>query len=154
MPACCEVLVRIRYAECDAQGVVFNGRYGELADVAATELFRHCLGGYQQMLDQGLDNQVVHYSIDWKAPIRFDEIICIRAQVERVGNTSMRVRIDFEGTGEPGELRAQAELVYVMVSAADYRKLPIPAWLTALAMADSPAVRIDLAGTAVSKDAQ
>ena len=32
MTACCEVLVRIRYAECDAQGVVFNGRYGELVN--------------------------------------------------------------------------------------------------------------------------
>lgn len=146
MPATCEVLVRIRYAECDAQGVVFNGRYGELADVAATELFRHCLGGYQQMLDQGLDNQVVHYSIDWKAPIRFDEVILIRAQVDRVGTSSLRVRIDFEGT-EGVRKRAQAQLVYVMVTATEFRKISVPGWLADRALADGPAHRIDMAGS-------
>ena len=32
--------LRVRYAECDPQGVVFNSRYLEYFDVALTELWR------------------------------------------------------------------------------------------------------------------
>ena len=45
-------LFRVRYAECDPQGVVFNGRYVEYADVAFTEFVRSALGGYQELIDQ------------------------------------------------------------------------------------------------------
>ena len=31
------VLIRVRYGECDAQGVLFNARYMDLVDVAFTE---------------------------------------------------------------------------------------------------------------------
>ena len=30
-----QLLVRVRYAECDAQGVVFNARYADYADLAS-----------------------------------------------------------------------------------------------------------------------
>ena len=42
-------LFRVRYAECDPQGVVFNGRYVEYTDVAFTEFVRTALGGYQEL---------------------------------------------------------------------------------------------------------
>ena len=32
-----ELLLRVRYSECDAQEVVFNARYADYADLAATE---------------------------------------------------------------------------------------------------------------------
>jgi len=34
------LLLRVRYGECDAQQVVFNARYGDYVDVAATEFYR------------------------------------------------------------------------------------------------------------------
>jgi acyl-CoA thioesterase FadM len=34
------VLVRVRFAECDAQNVVFNARYGDYVDVAVSEYYR------------------------------------------------------------------------------------------------------------------
>ena len=50
------LLLRVRYGECDAQQVVFNPRYADYVDVAATEYFRTLFGGYDAFLDRGLDN--------------------------------------------------------------------------------------------------
>ena len=47
--------LRVRYSECDAQGVVFNGQYLFFYDVALTELCRDRIGPYQEMVDRGVD---------------------------------------------------------------------------------------------------
>ena len=39
--------LRVRYAECDAQGVVFNAHYLAYFDTSLTELWRAAFGGYQ-----------------------------------------------------------------------------------------------------------
>ena len=67
------LLLRVRYGECDAQQVVFNARYGDYVDVAATEFYRAVFGSYQALLEQGLDSQVVRMVTDWSAPARFDD---------------------------------------------------------------------------------
>ena len=59
------VLIRVRYGECDAQGVLFNARYMDLVDVAFTEFERVVWGGHAVLLDAGLDTQVVSMKIDW-----------------------------------------------------------------------------------------
>lgn len=143
--AAAEVVVRIRYAECDAQGVLFNARYGELADVAATELFRHNFGGYQKLLDAGFDSQVVHYEIDWKAPLRFDDCACITARVGQLNRSSFSVDVSFVDDAT-GEARAQATLVYVMVDAKSFEKRPIPEWFRKQALAEDDTVRVDMSG--------
>ena len=42
---------RVRYGECDAQGVVFNARYGDYVDIAVNEYIRTLFGDYQRLLD-------------------------------------------------------------------------------------------------------
>lgn len=39
------VVIRVRYGECDQQGVVFNARYGDYINTAALEFLRVTLGG-------------------------------------------------------------------------------------------------------------
>lgn len=51
--------LRVRYGECDAQQVVFNARYGDYIDIAATEFYRALFGSYQALVERGLDSQVV-----------------------------------------------------------------------------------------------
>ena len=45
-----EFRLRVRYAECDAQGVVFNARYGDYADLVMNEYIRTLFGDYHQLL--------------------------------------------------------------------------------------------------------
>ena len=45
--------LRVRYAECDPQQIVFNANYFAYFDVAMTELWRAAIGHYAAMLERG-----------------------------------------------------------------------------------------------------
>lgn len=141
-----EFRLRVRYSECDAQQVVFNARYADYIDVAMTEYLRHVLGGIKAMLAQGIDTQVVHLSIDWKAPARFDDVIALRIRPARVGNSSYTLDLSLHQVGDQSVL-AQAKLVYVLVQAHVHEKITIDAALRQRLMAGAAGLVIDQSGT-------
>ena len=55
--------LRVRYSECDAQKVVFNGRYGEYVDLAVTEYMR-AIGLTSGGLFVEFDYQLVKQTIE------------------------------------------------------------------------------------------
>ena len=118
-------LLRVRYSECDAQKVVFNAKYVEYIDIAFTEFMRQVWGDYNDMLSSGIDSQVVNVNIDWTAPAYFDDILAIRLKTTHIGNTSYTVQADFTNH-KSGTKIASAKIVYVMVSANEHKKIPIP----------------------------
>ncbi len=120
------VLIRVRYGECDAQNVVFNARYGDYVDLAVTEYYRELFGGYQAMLDQGIDAQVVSLKTDWSSPARFDDVLRITVAPVRFGNTSYTLTLAFTNE-ETGRQVAVSEITYVMVKPVSLEKMPIPA---------------------------
>lgn len=119
------VLVRVRYAECDAQLVVFNARYGDFVDMAVTEYIRALFGSYQNVMDQGYDYQVVRLVTEFKSPAKFDEVLAISVEAEKVGNTSLTYRLEFREYYSD-RLVAESEIVYVMMTYPDYEKITIP----------------------------
>lgn len=139
-------LTRVRYGECDAQQVVFNARYGDYADLAATEYFRAIFGGIQKLLERQLDTQVVHYGIDWKAPARFDDVLGVRVRTARTGTTSFALAMEFFNAASGAEV-AQAELAYVLVSTPAYTKAALPDDLRAALLAGAPGVVMNQSGT-------
>lgn len=118
-------LLRIRYSECDAQKVVFNGKYVEYIDIAVTEFMRSIWGNYNEILEMGIDNQVVSLNINWKSPAYFDEIIAIKIQTIHIGSTSYALQVNFVNHTNGAEI-AKAEVTYVMVHAEEHTKLKIP----------------------------
>ena len=119
------VLVRVRYAECDAQLVVFNARYGDFVDLAVTEYMRVLFGSYQNVMDKGFDYQVVRLSTDYKSSAKFDEVLSISVNVAKVGNTSLTYHLEFREFFSD-RLVAESEIVYVMMTYPDYEKVAIP----------------------------
>ncbi|PJZ55636.1 acyl-CoA thioesterase [Leptospira barantonii] len=66
--------LRVRYAESDPQGIVFNANYLVYFDVAITEYFRaNGLPYGESVSTHEIDFHVIHTSIDYKAQARFDE---------------------------------------------------------------------------------
>lgn len=118
-------LLRVRYAECDAQQVVFNSRYAEYADLAATEFMRELVGGYQSLIDQGMDNQVVNLNISWKQAARFDDVLSLKTWVPKVGNSSFTLTVMIENF-ESKEPIAEVTIIYVFVDAKTFQKISIP----------------------------
>lgn len=122
--------LRVRYCECDAQQVVFNARYAEYADIAATEFMRAVWGRYSDVLATGVDNQVVSLTINWRAPAQFDDVIAMQVSVGHIGNTSYSLDMTLlkhgDLTPEADTGIADIRVTYVFVDAATHTKTSIP----------------------------
>jgi len=114
--------LRVRYNECDPQGVVFNANYLTYFDITITELWRG-LGGYQAMVESGIDNVVAEAKIRYLAPLRFDDEFEVVAQVTRLGETSMTTGLVIEQGGEPA---AEGTLRHVFIEAGGGATTQIP----------------------------
>lgn len=123
--------IRVRYGECDPQGVVFNANYFLYFDVALTELWREVAGSYTAMMEQGVDMQVVEATARYKAPARFDDEIDVTIAVARLGTTSMVSALTIRRAADT-TLLVEGELVHVFVDATSLSKIPIPPGLREL----------------------
>lgn len=137
--------LRVRYGECDAQQVVFNARYGDYIDIAATEFYRALFGSYQALIERGLDSQVVRQLIEWQGPARFDEVLLIGVQCQSLGTTSFTLHFEIRAENDLRPV-ARAETTYVMVDAATFQKTPIPEDIREFFERGAPEVLIDQAG--------
>ncbi len=120
---------RVRYSETDLQGVVFNARYLDYADIAITEYWRVAdLRGQQP--DEPLEFHVRKATVLFEAPVRPDEMIEVMARTIKVGNTSMTQLVEIHGVHDDGrdDLRAQVELISVHVDLETHRPVPLPEW--------------------------
>jgi acyl-CoA thioester hydrolase len=142
-------LFRVRYGECDAQKVVFNARYADYVDLAGTEFWRALLGGYHVLLEQGLDTQVVRLLIEWQGPARFDDVLCARVNVGRLGNTSFTLTFSLHRFPDNAAV-ATAEVVYVLVDASTFTKRSLPDDLRQRLAAGASGVVVNHAGIALS----
>ncbi|MCG8637007.1 MAG: acyl-CoA thioesterase [Desulfobacterales bacterium] len=139
-------MLRVRYSECDAQKVVFNGRYVDYIDLAATEFMRATWGNYNDLLSKGIDLQVVSLTLNWKAPAHFDEVIAITVKPGKIGTTSYGLGLDFHNHENSKHL-LHADIVYVMVSADQHRKMEIPGQMRQTLEKGAPGVRVNHSGT-------
>jgi acyl-CoA thioester hydrolase len=120
--------MRIRYAECDAQGVVFNAHYLAYVDDTISAMWRAAFGSYQVMLDRGVDIVVAEAHLRFLDAARFDEDIEIETAVTHLGTTSMRTLYRFL---RDGKLLLSASLRHVFVEAGTSSKTSIPDWARA-----------------------
>ncbi len=120
-----EYQLRVRYAECDAQGVVFNANYLAYFDISLTELWRAAFGSYQAMLDQGVDLVVAEANVRFLRPARFDDQLVMGIGVAKLGSSSMitshRVSLGAHDV-------ALGDMRHVFVDRQTLGKTQIPAW--------------------------
>jgi acyl-CoA thioester hydrolase len=115
--------LRVRYSECDQQGVVFNGNYLFYYDVAITELFRDRIGPYQGIIDRGIDIVVAEARLRFVEGARFDDELDIEMPVQHLGNTSMIIHPVFR---VDDRLIVDGEVRHVFVDPATLKKKPMP----------------------------
>lgn len=98
--------LRVRYAECDLQGIVFNANYLAFADVGLTEYMRALMtevSAKRAGVDAGAgmlqgfsahfggDNWVRHADVDFRAPARADDLLDVAVRITRFGRTSYQL---------------------------------------------------------------
>jgi len=118
--------LRVRYGECDPQGIVFNANYLLYFDVAFTELWRAAIGPWQEMVARGVDAVVAEANLSFRAPARYDDELALTAQVTRLGKTAITTEIDvLRGP----ELLVAGRLRHVCVATDTWRKTDVPDWV-------------------------
>jgi acyl-CoA thioester hydrolase len=120
--------LRVRYGECDLQGIVFNAHFLSYFDTSITELWRSACGSYQAMLDRGVDIVLAEAKLNFRKPARFDDELTLAIAVTHMGNTSVITR---HTASCAGEVVAEAELRHVLVDRVTVEKTPLPDWLRA-----------------------
>ena len=115
--------IRVRYGECDPQGVVFNANWLAYFDLVITELWRERIGDYTQMVAHGTDMVVAEAGIRFRGPARFDDVVEFELVVARLGRTALSTRIDAR---VDGQLAVEGTLRHVFVEPGTTTKRPIP----------------------------
>ncbi|PCD00654.1 acyl-CoA thioesterase [Halopseudomonas pelagia] len=117
--------LRVRWAEADMQGIVFNGHYLTYADVGITEYFRAMGQTYSGETGvNGSDFFAVRTLLEYRSPARFDDLLDVHVRIARLGNSSMQFLI---GIYRAEELLVNGEIVYVHADQSSRRPSPIPA---------------------------
>jgi acyl-CoA thioester hydrolase len=115
--------VRVRFYECDPQGVVWNANFLNYLDVAQTELMRVTRGPYAELAGTGIEVVMAEARLRFLAPARFDDEVDIELDLRRLGTTAMTTRMIVRREG--AEL-VEGEARYVYVDRDSGRKAPIP----------------------------
>lgn len=116
--------VRVRYSDCDLQGIVFNANYLTYVDDALTELWRATVpGGYRAMVESGVDMVVGEANIRYLAPARVDDMLDLDVTVARLGTTGLTLAV---AIGCDGRALTEVTIRYVFVTAKEGGKVPIP----------------------------
>ncbi|MDB5761101.1 MAG: acyl-CoA thioesterase [Herminiimonas sp.] len=123
--------LRVRWAEVDMQGIVFNGHYLTYFDVAFTEYWRTT--GLPNVLEQAQAGQELFARkavIEYHGPARFDDILDIGVRCAGFVRSSIRFLLEIH-RGE--DYLVSGELVYVYADTAVRKGIPVPNdWRTAI----------------------
>jgi len=118
--------VRVRWMECDAQGIVYNGAYLGYLEIGQAEYYRN-LGFAIYIIPQSgyFDFAVVKSTQEFKASAKVDEIIELYVRVSKIGNTSLTLQLEIYPE-DSDRLLTTIETVYVGYDAATETSRPVP----------------------------
>jgi acyl-CoA thioester hydrolase len=115
--------LRVRYNECDPQGVVFNAEYFVYFDVILTEFLRETIGPHGSTSRSGIDLVVAAVGARYLEAAGFDDQLDLKLEVARLGTTSLATRIVVK---HGSRTVAEGEMRHVFVDPATGSKRPIP----------------------------
>ena len=114
--------IRVRYAEIDGQGVVFNAHWLTYFDEACTR-FIESFGFGPDFWTVEFDVMLVRAELEWKGSARFDEWVDIGVATARLGTKSFDIRYS---AAVAGRAACDATITYVAVTPGANTSVEIP----------------------------
>lgn len=115
--------IRPRYAEVDAQGVVFNAHWLTYFDESQTRFFEAMGLNPKEAFFTHFDVMVVKAVLEWQGPAGFDDDVAITVRVPRLGTSSFDIEYRARCNGEPA---CTGTITYVSVIPGTHDSTPIP----------------------------
>lgn len=117
--------LRVRWAEVDKQGIVFNGNYFLYFDVAITEYWRAIGIDYPDGIVKafGTDLYTVKATAEYHGSAGYDDILDIHGRTARLGRSSMQFLLEI-WRGE--EHLVSGELIYVNADPSTKKSVAMP----------------------------
>jgi 4-hydroxybenzoyl-CoA thioesterase len=121
--------IPVRFADCDAAGIVFYPRYLEMFNGLVENWFRDELNfSFTEIVtNRGWGLPTVHLEVDFVAPSRFDETLSATLTVRSLGTTSVNLEILLRGKDDRDRVRGK--VVLVLIDRAVPRAIPWPSEL-------------------------
>jgi len=114
----------VRWAEIDAQKIVFNGHYLMYFDTAMTAYWRALALPYAETMESlGGDLYVRKATLEYHASARQDDVLDVGMRCARIGTSSM---LFCGGVFRQGELLVSGEIVYVFADPHTQTSKPVP----------------------------
>ncbi len=121
--AASQIQVRVRYAECDPQGVVHHSVYPVYLEMARTELLRENGMVYRDQEAQGVYFVVARLNVRFRRPARYDDLLTVHVELMRCGASIVEHRYEIR---RDDELIAEAETT-LACTGSDGRPRRVPA---------------------------
>ena len=124
--------LRVRWAECDAQGIAFYGAYMGFLEIAQSEYFRNLGYSIYRIAETGyFDTVVAKATLEYKASARIDDMLDLYTRVSHLGNTSMIMDSEIYNQ-HTSELLLQSQIIYVGYDIPTNSKKPVPSDIRAV----------------------
>jgi YbgC/YbaW family acyl-CoA thioester hydrolase len=119
--------LRVRWAEIDAQDIVFNGHYLMYFDTAIAGYWRALALPYHDTMQRlNGDLYVRKATLEYESSARYDDMLDVGVRCQRVGNSSL---LFHSGVFRAEQLLVKGELVYVFADPRTQSALQVPAVL-------------------------
>ena len=116
---------KIRYSDCDPQGIVFNGNYARYWDDALTDWFEEAGFGGEQLGGIGSDVVTARLEMDFKAAASLGDVLETSIAVERFGKTSMTTHVETMRLSDE-VIVVSGRAVHVFVDPDTWRPMTVP----------------------------
>ncbi|WP_410597639.1 acyl-CoA thioesterase [Amycolatopsis sp. lyj-23] len=118
-----ELPLRVRYHECDGQGIVFNAHYLAYVDMCSFEAEKALFGSRGEFLAHGTDVVAAEANLQFRAPARYDDELVVAQYLNHLGTTSLVFDFEIHRGETP---IAAATIRYVFVDPATLRPAAPP----------------------------
>lgn len=119
--------IRVRYAETDQMGVVYYGDYAQYLEQGRTEWLRELGFSYKWMEANNIHLPVVHLSIDYKYPARYDDLITVKTTLKKM--PTVKIEFYYEIYNESKQLLITATTILVFIDSTTKRIIHAPQYL-------------------------
>ena len=116
---------RVYYSDTDHGGVVYYANYLKWFEIGRTEILRQTGFNYSDFEKQGIIAPVVEVHCNYKAPVKYNDIIIIKTTIENIGNSSIKFHYEIIRKSD-NTLLAEGYTVNVFVDKKTMKSTKIP----------------------------